>query len=179
MPSGRPILYWDTSVLLAWIKDETRPNREMDGVNDIAEAIHKNHYILLTSVITDTEILESTLTEEAKAKFHGLFKRRNCQMVNTDHRITRLSSDIRDYYHQQKAIDGLPDLSTPDAIHLGTAIHYKAKELHTFDERNDPKKRRALIPLSGNVAGHNLMICKPPIPPMVQSKLFPNDKVTI
>lgn len=171
MPSGRPVLYWDTSVLLAWIKNEARAKREMDGVNDIAQAIHNNHFTLLTSVITETEVLESTLTDEAKAKFRDLFKRRNCQMVNLDQRITRLSSQIRDYYHQQKAIDGLPDLSTPDAIHLATAIHYKVKEFHTFDERDDPKKRRALIPLNGNVAGYNLVICKPPIPPMMQLPL--------
>jgi predicted nucleic acid-binding protein len=171
MRSGKPILYWDTSVLLAWIKNESRPNREMDGVNDIAEAIHKNHYILLTSVMTDTEVLESTLTDEAKAKFQGLFKRKNCQMASTDHRISRLSSEIRNFYQLQRKVDGLPPLSSPDAIHLATAIHYEAKEFHTFDERDQPKKRRALIPLSGNVAGHNLIICKPPVPPMVQMPL--------
>ncbi|SRR6266446_721439 len=173
MRSGKPVLYWDTSVLLAWIKNESRPNKEMDGVSDVAQSIHKNHYILLTSVITDTEILESTLSDDAKAKFRDLFKRKNCQMAAADQRITRLSSEIRDYYHQKKKIDGLPSLSTPDAIHLATAIHYSVREFHTFDERDDPKKRRALIPLSGNVAGHPLIICKPPIPP--QMALFAKD----
>ncbi|MDQ3562992.1 MAG: PIN domain-containing protein [Pseudomonadota bacterium] len=161
MRSGKPLLYWDTSVLLAWIKDE--PN-EMEGVNDIAHGIHKNHYILLTSAITLTEVLESTLTDEARIKFNDLFKRKNCQMVAADLRITQLASQIRDYYQRQKSVDGLPSLSTPDAIHLATAIHYAVKEFHTFDEKDDPKKRRALIPLSGNVAGHPLVICKPPIP---------------
>ena len=168
MASGKPLIYWDTSVLLAWIKNESRPNREMDGVDDVADDIQKNHFILLTSVITDTEVLQSTLSDEAKTKLRDYFKRRNCQMVNADHRITRLSSEIRDYYQQQKKRDGLPSLTTPDAIHLATAIHYTVKEFHTFDERDDPKKRRALIPLSGNVAGHNLIICKPPIPTMSQ-----------
>jgi len=143
----------------------------MDGVYDVANSIHKNHYTLLTSAVTEPEVLESTLSEDAKAKFQGLFKRRNCQMVMIDHRITRLSSAIRDYYQQQKAIDSLPTVTTPDAIHLATAIHYSAKELHTFDENDQPRKRRGLIPLSGNVAGHNLTICKPPIPPMVQIPL--------
>lgn len=159
MASGKPLIYWDTSVLLAWIKNESRPNREMDGVNDVADGIQKNHFILLTSVLTDTEVLQSTLSDEAKTKLRDLFKRRNCQMVNADHRITRLSSEIRDYYqHQQQK-----KISTPDAIHLATAIHYAVKEFHTFDE--------PLIPLSGNVAGHNLTICKPPIPPMIQIPL--------
>jgi predicted nucleic acid-binding protein len=164
-------LYWDTSVLLAWIKDEKRPNREMDGVNDVAEAITKGHYILLTSVFTQAEVLNSTLSDEARIKFRGLFQRKNCQMTAADQRVISLSHDLRDHYQKQKAIDSLPSLGTPDAIHLATAILYEVKEFHTFDERDEPRKRRALIPLSGNVAGHNLTICKPPIPPMVQQRI--------
>jgi predicted nucleic acid-binding protein len=164
MASGkRPLLYWDTSVLLAWIKNENRPNREMDGVNDVAQGIIKGHFTLLTSVMTHTEVLESTLSPDAQAKFMALFKRRNCQMVATDHRIAALSSEIRNYYQMQKLKDGLPSLSSPDAIHLATAIHYTVKEFHTFDERDQPNKRRGLIPLT---------ICKPPIPPMVQGELY-------
>ena len=136
----------------------------MEGVRDVAMGVHKNHCTLLTSTITETEVLASMLSPEARAKFRELFMRRNCQMVSADHRITRLSSELRDHYQIQKAIDGLPSLSTPDAIHLATAIHYKASEFHTFDERDDPKKRRALIPLNGNVAGHALVVCKPPVP---------------
>lgn len=168
MASGRkPVIYWDTSVLLAWIKDEVRPGREMEGVADVANSIFKGHYTLMTSVMTLTEVLDSSLTTEAKDKFQAIFKRRNCQLVATDHRISALSSSLRDYYQIQKLIDGLPSLGSPDAIHLATAIHNSVVAFHTFDERDQPKKRRGLIPLSGNVAGkYNLLICKPPPPPL-------------
>ncbi len=170
MRLGKPIIYWDTSVFLAWFKDEKRPNNEMDGVNDVANKIHKDHVILLTSTLINVEILESTLSETAKQRFTDLFKRKNFQQVAPDGRVMQLSHKIRDYYQQQKDIDQLPTVTTPDAIHLATAIIYGASEFHTFDENNEVRKRRALLPLNGNVAGDPLVICKPPIPP--QQGLF-------
>ena len=170
MRRGKPIIYWDTSVFLAWIKDEKRRNNEMDGVNDVANKIHKDHVILLTSTITTAEILESTLTEVAKQRLTDLFKRKNFQQVAADGRVMKLSHEIRDYYQQRKDIDQLPTVTTPDAIHLATAIIYAASEFHTFDENNELRKRRALLPLNGNVAGYHLIICKPPLPP--QQDLF-------
>lgn len=164
MKAGKPIIYWDTCVFLALIKDEDRPNNEMMGVNDVAMKISKDHVILLTSDITMSEILEATLTVEAKEKLDDVFKRRNCQRAAVDNKIIRLSSEIRNYYQQRKTVDGLPTIEVPDAIHLATAIHYGATEFHTFDERDDRGKKRALLPLNGNVAEYPLVICKPPLP---------------
>jgi len=174
MRPGKSTIYWDTSVFLAWIKDEKRPNNEMDGVNDVANKIHKDHVILLTSTLIKAEILESTLSETAKQRFTDLFKRKNIQQVAPYEKIMELTSKIRDYYQQQKINDQLPTLTTPDAIHLATAIIYGAREFHTFDENNEVRKRRALLPLNGNVAGYPLVICKPPIPP--QQDLFSERK---
>jgi predicted nucleic acid-binding protein len=164
MRAGKPILYWDTSVFLAWIKDENRPNKEMDGVNDVANKIHKDLVTLLTSTLTRAEILESTLNDIAKQRFTDLFKRKNFQQASPDERVMDLTSKIRDYYQQRKEDDQLPTLTTPDAIHLATAILYGASEFHTFDANNETRKRRALLPLNGNIAGYPLVICKPPIP---------------
>ena len=166
MAKGKPVIYWDTSVLLSWIKGEIRPDRQMDGVEDVAKSIMANHCVMLTSVMTQTEVLESSLTPEASEKFKLLFQRRNCQMVATDRRIATLASELRNYYQLQKVVDGLPALSSPDATHLATAIHFEVSEFQTFDARDEPKKRRGLLPLNGNVAGHNLLIRMPPIPPL-------------
>ena len=142
----------------------------MEGVNDIANKIHSNHITLITSSVTSAEILESTLDDVAKQRLSELFKRKNFQQVAADNRIMELTHEIRDYYQQRKEIDQLPTVTTPDAIHLATALIYEANEFHTFDENNETRKRRALLPLNGNVAGHALIICKPPIPP--QQGLF-------
>lgn len=164
MRQGKPIIYWDTCIFLAWLKDEKRPNKEMDGVNFIAHEIHDNHVILITSVVTKGEVLESTLDKRGLILWDSFFKRKNAREVVADGRIMQLTHDIRDYYQQRKIADGLPTLTLPDATHLATAIIYGATEFHTFDENDIPKRRRAILPLNGNVAGHPLKICKPPLP---------------
>lgn len=163
MRRGKPSIYWDTCIFLAWLKDEKRPNNEMDGVKFIADEIHNDHIILMTSVVTRGEVLESTLDNKGLQLWNDFFKRTKVREVVAAGKIMDLTHSIRDYYQQQKSVDGLPTLTLPDATHLATAIIYGAHEFHTFDEHDKPK-RKALLPLNGNVAGHNLKICKPPLP---------------
>jgi hypothetical protein len=78
-----------------------------------------------------------------------------------DSKIASLAHDIRDHYMVRKdEFDG-KTLSTPDAIHLATAVLYRVDEFHTFDGGGSSSKSLGLIPLSGDVGGHKLMICKP------------------
>lgn len=163
MPGDRTTVYWDACVILAWLKDENRPNGEMNGVTDVATKIHSGDYILIASTILKTEILDSSLTSEQAEKLVNFLKRDNVALLNVDDRIATLASDLRDYYKKQKDIDHKPMLATPDALHLATAIHYGVNEFHTFD-RLDKPNGRALLPLNGDVAGHRLTIIKPSIP---------------
>jgi predicted nucleic acid-binding protein len=160
MMSGR-LIYWDSCLFLAYFKNETRPAGEMEGLLDLAKEVDAGKKVLVTSVVTRMEILRSTLTKEQNGKYDLLFKRRNFQEMPIDKRVVALSHDLRDYYQQEKAKDGLATLTTPDSIHLATAIIYKVGCFYTFDGKDKPKKARAILPLDGNVAGHNLSIQKP------------------
>ena len=117
--------------------------------------------VLVTSVVTRMEILRSTLTKEQNGKYDLLFKRKSFQEMPIDKRVVAMAHDLRDFYQQQKAKDGLATLTTPDSIHLATAIVWKVECFYTFDAKDKAKKARALLPLNGNVAGHNLTIQKP------------------
>jgi hypothetical protein len=81
------------------------------------------------------------------------------QLLDNDLRVSALAREIREYYEAQSKIDGLPRLTTPDAIHVATAIHYKADAFWTFDDGG--YGGRSLLSLNGNVAGHPLVVCKP------------------
>jgi len=158
------LYYWDTSIFLAWLKNEKRNPGEMEGLEELATQIHNNEARMITSVVTKSEILKSTLSNEAVHKLEGVLRRRNVQVIMTDDRIWDLTTELRDYYQQRKDQDKLPTLTTPDAVHLATAIIYKADTFYTFDEKDERSRRRALIPLSGQVAGkYNLVISKPMI----------------
>jgi predicted nucleic acid-binding protein len=160
-----PLYYWDSCVFLAWLKDENRDHIEKVNLLNVVQQIQKNEARLITSVLTKAEILRSTLTENAKEKLDKILKRRNCGVLATDDRIWNLVHDLRDYYQQLKIQDNLPTLTTPDAVHLATAIHYEANAFHTFDKNDEPPRRRALIPLSGNIANkYEMTICVPSLP---------------
>jgi hypothetical protein len=90
--------------------------------------------------------------------FQGFVKRIN--RVGVDIKIAALAHDIRNHYTGRRAEHADKTLSTPDAIHLATAILYRVDEFHTFD-RDGNAKNLGLLPLSGNVGGHKLTICKP------------------
>ena len=160
MPGARPVVYWDTCVILAWIQDENRKAGEMEGIRYFVSKIDNNEIIMITSAIYRTEILDSKINNDAKEKLDQLFKKRNVKSIPADTRINDLASEIRDHYQLQRDIDGKPGLATPDAIHLATAIHFQADEFHTFDE-DDDGGTRGLLPLNGSVAGHILVITKP------------------
>ena len=77
-----------------------------------------------------------------------------------DVKIAQVAHDLRNYYSANRDKFGGKILSTADAIHLATAIIYRVTEFHTFDQDGDAK-HLGLLPLSGDVAGNRLIICKP------------------
>jgi predicted nucleic acid-binding protein len=158
MAGAEPLYYWDTCLFLAWIKDEERKSGEMDGVREVIERHKKRDVKIMTSVITRVEVLQSKLPAGLENLIQGLMKRITAVSVET--KVAGLAHDLRNHYAVNAAQNGGKLLSTPDAIHLATGILYRATEFHTFDNDGDAK-HLGLLPLSGNVAGHKLTICKP------------------
>jgi len=155
---GRPLYYWDTCLFLAWIQDEQRPSGEMAGVREVIARAKRRDALIMTSVLTITETLQSKIPAGVETLFHGLMQK--VERKSIDIKIARLAHDLRDYYSQRSGSAEGRTLSTPDALHLATAIMYRADEFHTFDAKGS-RKSLGLLPLSGDVAGHKLIVCKP------------------
>ena len=147
MPGANPLYYWDTCMFLAWIKDEERKSGEMDGVREIIERSKRRDCRIMTSVITTVEVLQATIPAGVDTLFAGLMKR--ISRVGVDTKVAQLAHDIRNHYQKSGK-----KIKTPDALHLAAAILHRADQFHTFDEDD-------LIPMSGDVAGNRLVICKP------------------
>jgi len=154
MPGSSPLYYWDACLFLAWLKDEERPSGEMDGVREIIERAKRREVRLMTSVLTQIEVLASKIPVGMDTLFTALLKRLSRGSVDT--RVASLAHDLRNYYSAK----GGKTLSVPDAIHLATGVLYRADEFHTFD-RDGSSHSLGLLPLSGDVGGHRLIICKP------------------
>lgn len=154
MPGSSPVYYWDACLFLAWIKDEERPTGEMDGVREIIDLSKKRDATIMTSVLTTVEVLSAKIPAGMDTLFQQLMRR--VRRVGIDTKIVTLAHDIRNHY----TIMGGKTVATPDAIHLATAIIWRATEFHTFDLLGS-RQSLGLIPLSGDVAGNRLIICKP------------------
>jgi predicted nucleic acid-binding protein len=158
MAGAETVYYWDTCLFLAWLKDEERPSGEMDGVREIVERSQRKEVKIVTSVLTTVEVLSGKIPVGMDTLFSGLMKR--IHPLSMDIKIAQVAHDLRNYYSNNRAQYGGKMLGTPDAIHLATAILYRVTEFHTFDNDGDAKTL-GLLPLSGNVGGNRLTICKP------------------
>ena len=160
--TGSARIYWDTAPLVAWITDEQRSPEEIAGLEEVVELIERGKIVLFTSAIWRVEILDSSLTDEQKQTLRKLFDGRHITDVAADSRIFDLAHEIRNYYQIEHQKDqSQPKISTPDALHLATAILNDAAEFHTFDGAKQNGGIGKLIRLNGNVAGYNLKICVP------------------
>ena len=166
-----PLVYWDTCIFLALLKQEQRQDpADLEGTNEQSDLFDKGQLQIATSVITIIEVLRSSISQAAGDRFEKLGQRPNFFFVDTTSRIARIAHDIRDYYYNVQ--DGLPPVSTQDSIHLATAIYFGCDKLYTFDEKNKPGKNRALIPLSGTIAGHYPLIIEKPRPSIMSLPMF-------
>lgn len=166
MAGNNPAYYWDTCIFLAWLKNETtRKPGEMDAIQDCLEKFKRRELSLMTSVMTITEITVAKIPAGMESLLDEVMQRSNFTRLAVDIRVAKLARDLRNYYLSHDDQYGGKTVTVPDALHLATAILYRSTEFHTFDENDSPKYNSlGLLPLSGNVAGHNLIICKPPIP---------------
>lgn len=162
MRSGKPVYYWDSCLFIAWMKDEKRPPGDMEGLAEVVAMVDAQDCLIVTSVNTRGEVLDSTLTSAAREQFKNLLCHPSFTFADVSLPISELASQIRDFYNAKKPQS--IKVKLPDATHLATAIAYKdIDEFHTFDEDD-------LIRFNGNVAGFKLKICKPST---VQKQLFP------
>jgi predicted nucleic acid-binding protein len=182
MKVGSRKIYWCTNLFIAWLKDEKCwPNSVITGIQDVVYEVESNDAILFTSSLTRAEIFMGTLTADQKAKYAGLMRRTNVTEISADARITDRASSIREFYNTKGT-----KIQTPDAIHLATAIVYKADEFQTLDglgqgSKPGEIKLGKLLALNGSVAGYSLRIVHPypkGSPPdtiaKIEGPLFPN-----
>jgi predicted nucleic acid-binding protein len=147
MATGKPRIYWEPSVFISWLKGGVdRTPEEMQGIEVVARQMAVGQLQLITSVISEIEILESKFTEEQRKKIESVLRNpNNCVQVNVDPFIARLARTYREQFK----------LKTPDAIHLATAVITGCKEFHSFDPHH--------LKLKGQEAFSAVNIQKPPL----------------
>jgi len=159
--SNTILIAWDSSIWISWLVNESRPNHESDGVVECVQLTKEGKVIIVSSTVLYAEVSELRMSTESQLKYTQFLRRRNVKMVGINPRIGAISLELKTFYRQLSKRDGLKELTENDAHHMATAIYMQAEAFYTFD--NGGKNSRSLLSLNGNVAGHNLVVCKPPI----------------
>ena len=163
------LVYWDSCIFIAWLKDEQRPDPlDLDGIAYLVEEWDAGRLVIATSTITRIEVLESSLTPDQAAQFKLALRRSTMRVDAATSPVTDLAHDLRNYYAD-------PRLSTPDAIHMATAIAAGCDTFFTFDgtDPSDRKKARKLLPLGPSLLGQYTLAIAPPRRPATKQAPLP------
>lgn len=154
--------YWDTCVFFALLKKEEHKPGEYEALRKAAIAFDTGQLVLMTSAITLAELLAGKLSSQQADCFYRMSTRSNFLFIDANDAICRLASEIRKHFRDTH-INGLHP-STPDAIHVASAIHSKASALITFD-CNDKQNEMAMMNIlaDGKVCGKYPLVIQRPV----------------
>lgn len=148
------IIYWDTCVWISLLTNAKCDTFEQSGIDEVIRMVDNNEITLITSVITRIEILRGKITDNIANQYLDTLKNNpNIEEIEVHRYIAQKAHEIRSFYkHEGK------NISTPDVIHIATAIQENADELHTFDGEG---RKRGLLDYNGEDGVNNLKIIKP------------------
>lgn len=132
------ICYLDTSVFIAWLKNEDHGDGVQERIEEILDGATKGQIKIVTSVITRVEMMRTFFTKEQQQHFDALLLgSKSAYYADVNPKIAELAETIRS--DSKNKHDKTP--STPDAIHVATAIHLKCDVLYTLDQGGKDNKR--------------------------------------
>jgi predicted nucleic acid-binding protein len=144
--SNNPTYCWDTSVFIAWLKEE--PDKPLADIEAVVSELDAKKAVLVVPVTVFTEMQPSKFTTEQWDRFQKTVRRSNVVVANTTPAIAQKGSPLRDRAEAEGR-----KIKTGDATIIATAIAYRVDALHTFDPR--------LINLNGSRIVEGLRITQP------------------
>ncbi|KWV12085.1 type II toxin-antitoxin system VapC family toxin [Xanthomonas translucens pv. translucens] len=143
MSGKATIVYWDSSAFIALLKEEkNHGDGAYEALLSQAGAFDRNQIILATSTVGVTEVLSMDLSDQTREQFEAMIRRSNFQTIALSDGIARQAARLRRHcYGKEKNGAGEPYmLTTPDSIHVVSAMLIKADVLVTLDSENKPVK---------------------------------------
>ena len=142
------LICWDSSVLISWLRGDEDADRNR-ATQAVVQHIEGGVSKLVVSTLLYVEVLESRMPAGAAEQFKKFMQNRQMiEIIAVDIRIAEKAQAIRNKSSRT--------LTTPDAVHIATAVLSGAKLFHTFDE--------GLLRLSGRDEVDGLMITACEIP---------------
>lgn len=142
----------------------------MEEIDRLLLLFDNSEIVICTASIIHIEASANRLKDTPK-KFNFLTRLyEDLEIVNSNSRVIKRAAEIRDHYARSGNT-----LSTPDCIHLASAIYVEASEFHTCDGSGAESGRGKLLKLKAPIAGKYSIDIK--IPRIQQPGLFPGRSV--
>lgn len=157
-------IYWDSCIFYALLKGEKHRDGELEAIKRQAKAFDEGNLYIITSSITLTEVMPAKLEQAHQELFAGMHKRSTFVWVDANPKVTGLAVELRTKFVKTQPITGNNLwLSTPDAIHIASAISVGVPELITLDGNDKPKlKETSMLEFSNEIeAQYGLKIMRP------------------
>jgi len=139
MSGKEAVVYWDSSAFLALLKGEkTHGEGVYEALISQAGAFDRGQIILATSTVGIAEILSANLPDGPIEQFEQMIRRSNFQTITLSDVVSRHAARLRRHcYGREKNGAGQPFvLTTPDAVHVVSAMLIKADVAITLDSDN-------------------------------------------
>jgi predicted nucleic acid-binding protein len=168
--SGKEAIFWDSCIFIAYARNENRSDpSDMAGIDELVRLFEMNQYVLVTSVITIPEVLETRTGTKAHQIFLDILKNTNLFLVGITRPIAEIAHDVRDQY----PLDNNQRLSTPDSLQIAAAIFSKCSTFYTFDGCST--RKNGILQLHDRIMdSYGLEILKPYPKYPFQEKLIPD-----
>lgn len=153
-----PLFYWDTCIFFHAINRKSPDTAFLDELDKLLKRFNDREIVLCTSAIVHIEFSAERLKKYPKkyaflANLYGTI-----EIINANSRVIKRAAEIKDYY----APKGIT-ITTPDAIHLASAIYVEASEFHTTDGGGQAGTSKGkLLALTSPIAGKYPLDIKTP-----------------
>ena len=121
------LICWDSSVLISWLRGDEDADRNR-ATHAVVQYIESGASKLVVSTLLYVEVLESRMPTGAIEQFKKFMQNRQMiEIIAVDIRVAEKAQAFRNKSSRT--------LTTPDAVHIATAVLSGAKLFHTFDDR--------------------------------------------
>jgi len=154
--NSTPKYYWDSCIYCALFNSETcHGEGTLEAIEQLLEENKENRNIIITSTLTLTEVFKCSPAKKQQELLLELFQLPNHIVYDLDAKIAQRAGELRGTIKVNEKV-----ISTPDAIHIATAVTHRVDELHSFD-KGKKGSSCSILGLSGHEGLQKLRICKP------------------
>lgn len=149
-------LLWDSCIFYAVLKGEDRRSGELEILQERVSEFNDGRLVIIASTLLLVEVRQSKLDSEKMENFDQMLNRSNLVLADVNPSIARRAANLRNELRNHRG----KYLSTPDAIHVATAIEFGV-EMWTTDSM-DSSNTAGILSLAEEISSeYDIVVSRP------------------